>query len=86
MRAATASGIGVRQQTGLRTVGLSVILLAIGLLALAAVLSAVSPLRLDPVLFGVAVLFGGALSLGMIRTGLSRTLPSPISLDRPTGN
>lgn len=86
MRAATARGVRVRGQTGLRTVGLAVVLLAVALLALAAVLPAVSPLRLDPVLFGVSVLIGVALTLGMIRTGRSRSLPSPISLDRPTSN
>jgi chromate transport protein ChrA len=86
MRVATASGVRVRQQTGLRTVGLAVVLVAIALLALAAVLSAVSPLRLDPVIFGVSVVIGVALTLAMIRTGGSRSQPSPISLDKPTGN
>jgi hypothetical protein len=76
MRIAQApSAVGVRRGWGLRTVGLAVLLLALTLLALAAVLSTISPLRLDPVLFGGSILIGIVLSLGLILIGKSRSLP-----------
>lgn len=77
------TALGVRRQRGLRTVGLAVLLLAVCLVALAAVLSVVSPLRLDPVLFGVSILVGVVLSLGLILIGRNRSLPNLVARPDP---
>lgn len=63
------------QGGGLRTVGLALILLTLGLLALAVLLPLISPLRVDPVVYIGAFIFGVILAIGLILIGRVLGLP-----------
>lgn len=83
MRATQAPGtVGVGRSGGLRTVGVVVLFLAVGLVALAAVLSTISPLRLDLLLFAGSAVVGAVLSLGLILIGRNRLLPALTGLSQ----
>lgn len=84
MNVATVSGVVIRRGLGLRSLGFAVILMAIGLLALAVILPSISPLRVDPIVYGTSAVVGIVLGLAIIRVGRNPKLPMLIDVAKPT--